>query len=75
MIVRLTFTNAMPVPVELRSNVASDQPLQPQQSVVMTLELHEGADGEARLQLACVPLRSEQNSDQEPLPASARGKL
>ena len=74
MIVRLTFTNALGMPVELRSNVASDQPLQPQQSVVMTLELHEGADGEARLQLACVPLRSEQNSDQESPPASARGK-
>ena len=56
MIVRLTFTNAMPVPVELRSNVASDQPLQPQQSLEMTVEIHEGADGVAELQLACAPL-------------------
>ena len=56
MIVRLTFTNALPVPVELRSNVASDQPLQPNQSLEMTLELHEGADGVAELQLACAPL-------------------
>jgi hypothetical protein len=55
MIVRLTFTNAMPVPVEIRSNVASDQPLQPQQSLELTLELHEGADGVAELQLACAP--------------------
>ena len=56
MIVRLTFTNAMPVPVELRSNVASDQPLQPQQSLELTLEIHEGSDGLAELQLACAPL-------------------
>ena len=75
MIVRLTFTNAMPVPVELHSNVASNQPLQPNQSLEITLELHEGTDGIAELQLACVPLRSEQNSDQEPFSASVRGKL
>lgn len=56
MIIRLTFTNAMPMPVELRSNVGSDQPLQPRQSLEMTLELHEGADGVAELQLACAPL-------------------
>jgi len=56
MIVRLLFTNAMPGPVELRSNVGSDQPLQPRQSLEMTLELHEGADGVAELQLACAPL-------------------
>jgi len=31
MILRLTITNAMPVPVEFRSNVASNQPLQPNQ--------------------------------------------
>jgi len=55
MIVRLTFTNAMPVPVELRSNVGSDQPLQPHQALEMTLELHEGTDGVAELQLACAP--------------------
>ena len=58
MIVRLTFTNAMPVPIELRSNVASGQPLQPNQSLEMTLELHEGSDGVAELQLACAPLES-----------------
>jgi len=55
MIVRLTYTNAMPVPVEIRSNVASDQPLQPSQALELTLELHEGADGIAELQLACAP--------------------
>jgi len=55
MIVRLTFTNAMPVPVELRSNVASDQPLQPQQALEMTIEMHEAEDGVAELQLACAP--------------------
>jgi len=55
MIVRLTFTNALPVPVELRSNVASDQPLQPNQSLELTLEMHEGEDGVAELQLACAP--------------------
>jgi len=55
MIVRLTFTNAMPAPVEIRSNVASDQPLQPNQALELTLELHEGADGVAELQLACAP--------------------
>jgi hypothetical protein len=57
MIVRLTFTNALGMPVELRSNVASDQPLQPNQSLEMTLELHEGADGVAKLQLVCVEPR------------------
>jgi len=56
MIVRLLFTNAMPGPVELRSNVGSDQPLQPNQSLEMTLELHEGSEGVAELQLACAPL-------------------
>ena len=55
MIVRLRFANGMPMPVEVRSNVGSDQPLQPGQALEMTLELHEGADGVAELQLACAP--------------------
>jgi len=45
------------------------------QGVLTTSGWKHGTDGIAELQLACVPLRSEQNSDQEPLPASARGKL
>lgn len=56
MILRLTITNAMPVPVEFRSNVASNQPLQPNQELELTLELYEGTDGVAELQLACAPL-------------------
>ena len=55
MIVRLTFTNALGMPVELRSNVVSDQPLQPNQSLELTLEMHEGSEGVAELQLACAP--------------------
>ena len=55
MIVRLEFTNAMPVQIEVRSNVGSDQPLMPQQAMEMTFELHEGPGGVAVLQLACAP--------------------
>lgn len=53
MIVRLTYTNDMPVDVILASNQASDQPLVPGQSLAMTVELHEGADGVADLDLSC----------------------
>ena len=55
MIVRLTFTNAMPVPIEVRSNVGSDQPLVPYQSLEMTFELQPDPDGVATLELACAP--------------------
>jgi len=56
MIVRLTVTNDLPAPIEIRSNMASNQPLQPHEALQMTLELHEGADGVAEVQLACAPL-------------------
>lgn len=55
MIVKLTFTNAMPVQIEVRSNVGSDQPLMPQQAMAMTFELQPGPDGTAELQLAVAP--------------------
>jgi hypothetical protein len=53
MIVKLTYTNDMPVDVILASNQASDQPLVAGQSLALTVELHEGADGVAELELSC----------------------
>lgn len=56
MVVKLVFTNGMPVPVLLRSRSATDQPLLPQQSVEATFELHEDPrSGTAELVLSVVP--------------------
>ena len=53
MIIKLDYTNRLPVPVVLRSNIASEQPLQPGQGLEMTFEMHEGEDGVAILTLVC----------------------
>ena len=55
MILKLTFVNNMPVPVLLDSDVGSEQPLVPNQSLQLMVELHEGRDGIAELQLGVKP--------------------
>jgi hypothetical protein len=56
MIVKLTYTNALPIPVLLRSNMGSGQPLQPGQPLEMTFDMHEDARTKvAELVLICEP--------------------
>jgi len=55
MIVKLTYTNRLPVPVELRSNMGTGQPLAPGQSLEMTFELQDDEDGVGDLVLICEP--------------------
>ncbi len=58
MIVLLTFTNALPVPVELRSNMGTGQPLAPGQTLEMTFELQDDdGSGAGDLVLICEPGR------------------
>lgn len=56
MIVKLTYTNKLPVPVRLSSNQGQAQPLQPGQPLEMTFALHEDAGSNtAPLILICEP--------------------
>lgn len=55
MIVKLTYTNALAVPVLLRSNMGTGQPLQPHQPLEMTFQLEPDAQGVAQLILICEP--------------------
>ena len=55
MIVKLTYTNALPIPVLLRSNMGTGQPLQPRQPLEMTFEMHEDETNAAQLILICEP--------------------
>lgn len=55
MIVKLTYTNALPIRVELRSNMGTGQPLEPQQSLEMTFDLAVDDDGVSDLILICEP--------------------
>jgi len=56
MIVKLTYTNALPIPVLLRSNMGSGQSLQPGQPLEMTFDMHEDARTKvAELVLICEP--------------------
>jgi len=55
MIIKLNFTNKMPVPVLVRSNMASGQPLAPNQQLEMTFEMQPGEDGVADLTIICEP--------------------
>jgi len=57
MIVLLSFTNRLPVPVELRSNMGTGQPVQPGQTLEMTFELADNGDGVGDLVLICEPGR------------------
>lgn len=55
MIVKLVFTNALPVPVRLYSDQATAQPLQAGQTLEMMFDLQPDADGVADLVLVCEP--------------------
>jgi len=55
MIIKLNFTNKMPAPVLVRSNMASGQPLAPNQQLEMTFEMQPGEDGVADLTIICEP--------------------
>lgn len=55
MIVKLTYTNSLGVPVLLRSNMGTGQPVQPGQALEMTFEMREERDGNADLILICEP--------------------
>ena len=55
MIVKLAYTNALPIPVLLRSNQGTGQPLLPEQVLEMTFSLEPDADGVADLVLVCEP--------------------
>ena len=55
MLVKLTYTNALPTPVLVRSNQGTGQPLQPGQSLEMTFSMEPDADGVADLVLIVEP--------------------
>ena len=55
MIVKLSYTNALSVPVLVRSNEATGQPLLPGQSLEMMFDMEPDADGVADLILVVEP--------------------
>lgn len=55
MIVKLTYRNEQQVPVLVRSNQGSGQPLEAGQALEMTFDLEPGADGTADLVLVVEP--------------------
>jgi hypothetical protein len=55
MIVKLVFTNNLPIPMQVRSNQATTQPLVARQSLEMVFALKEDEDGSADLVLICEP--------------------
>lgn len=57
MIVQLSVQNRLPTPIVLNSQSASGQPIQPQQSLQVTFELRENAQGVAELHLFIDPQR------------------
>jgi hypothetical protein len=57
MIILLTFTNSLPIAVELRSNMGTGQPVAPGQVLEMTFELQDDGDGVGDLVLICEPGR------------------
>lgn len=57
MIVKLTYENHLGIPVLVRSNEATGQPLAPGQSLEMTFEMEPDADGTADLILVIEPAR------------------
>ena len=57
MIVMLTYTNRLSIPVELLTNMGVGQPVQPGQSLEMTFELADNEDGVGDLVLICEPGR------------------
>jgi hypothetical protein len=57
MIVMLSFTNRLPIPVELLNNMGTGQPVAPGQVLEMTFELQDDGDGVGDLVLICEPGR------------------
>lgn len=57
MIVKLTYTNDLAVPVLVRSNQGTGQPLLPHQALEMTFDLEPDADGVADLVLVVASSR------------------
>jgi hypothetical protein len=55
MIVKLTYTNDLGIPVSVRSNLGSAQPLVAHQTLEMTFSIEPDADGVADLVLICEP--------------------
>lgn len=55
MIVKLIFENQLPVPVLLRSDMATGQPLEPHQTLEMMFNLEPDADGTTELMLIVEP--------------------
>jgi hypothetical protein len=55
MIVKLTYTNNLPIAVSVRSNLGSAQPLVAHQTLEMTFSLEADDDGNAELVLICEP--------------------
>lgn len=55
MIVKLSYTNNLPIPVTLMNNQGTGQPLLPRQSLEMTFDMEPGPDGVADLILVCYP--------------------
>lgn len=55
MLVKLTYTNALTVPVLVRSNEATGQPLEAGQSLEMTFDLDRDRDGVADIVLVVEP--------------------
>jgi hypothetical protein len=53
MIVKLVYTNDLPIPVSVRSNLGSAQPLVAHQTLEMTFSLTPDEDGNAELVLIC----------------------
>ena len=55
MIVKLTYTNDLPIPVSVRSNLGSAQPLVAHQTLEMVFSLTVDEDDTAELVLICEP--------------------
>lgn len=55
MIVKLTYTNNLPIPVQVYTNQGTAQPLVPRQSLEMTFSMVEDADGTADLIIRVEP--------------------
>lgn len=55
MIIKLTYTNDLPIPVSVRSSMGSAQPLVAHQTLEMVFDLPEDEDGTTELILICEP--------------------
>lgn len=55
MVVKLVYTNQLPVSVLLRSNMGTGQPVLPRQTLEMMFELRDEGDNVGNLILICEP--------------------